>query len=325
MASTALRFAYGPAQANAQAYALGADLRYLFGSRARPDRTGFPSLMPKAHGQSLKALARKLSFYAGEAAFAVRAPASMADSLRLLRSTAAFHGRNWRRLAPDPGPRLSMDLTIGDRPAPITLRPHDGDLAILYEVLARHCYAIPDSLLPPEKLRRVVDAGANIGFSSLYFAARYPQATVLAIEPNPDNFALLQANTRAEPRIKQVQAALTPEAGQQVFIKTSGRASHFKMNRDGKGVAVRGASLDELCTEHGFDRIDLLKIDIEGAERDIFADASFLRRVGVVVAELHGDYDLARFNADLAPWGFTARVHEQAQDPTVVLAVRGTH
>jgi FkbM family methyltransferase len=270
--------------------------------------------------QPLKRLTRKLSLYAREAAFAASAPASFSESLDLMRSTVTFHYRNWRRLPLDPGPRLSVGLAIGDYPASLTIRPQDGDLAVLYEVLARHVYAIPPSLLPPEAVRTVVDAGANIGL--LYFAARYPRAKILSIEPNPDNFALLAANTRDEPRIEPVQACLTPEPGQQVFIKTSGPASHFKMNRDGQGVAARGMNLDELCAEHGLDRIDLLKMDIEGAEKDIFADVSFLPRVGVIVAELHGRYDLARFNADLAPWGFTAWVHEHAGDPKLVLAAR---
>lgn len=278
--------------------------------------------MTHAGGQSFKALARKLSLYAGEVAFAVRAPASIGERLELMRSTAVFHYRNWRRLAPDPGPRLSVGLAIENYPASVTLRPHDGDLAVLYEVLARRAYQIPAALLPPDGVQVIVDAGANIGLSSLYFAGRYPRATILAIEPNPDNFALLEANTRAEARIRPVQACITAEPGQHVFIKTSGRSSHFKMNTTGQGVRVRGMSLDELRAEQGFERVDLLKMDIEGAEQDIFAEASFLVRVGVVAAELHGRYDLARFNADIAPWGFTAWVNADAGDPKIVLAAR---
>jgi hypothetical protein len=52
--------------------------------------------------------------------------------------------------------------------------------------------------------------------------------------------------------------------------------------------------------------IDLLKVDIEGGEEELFADADFLSRVGLGIIELHGTYDQDRFQADLSKYGYEA-------------------
>ena len=267
-------------------------------------------------------LARRLSLYAEEALFAVRRTSSLSQGASLIAHTAAFHYRNWKKTPLDPGPRLALDLDLDGYPAHVEVRPHDGDLAILYEVLARGAYRIDEALLNPARVRTVIDAGANVGLASLYLASRYRNARILAIEPNPDNFALLSANVAAETRIVPIAAAVTAKPGEQVFIASGGRSSHLKMNRAGKGTAVRGLSISELAADHRLSRIDLLKIDIEGAEREVFAEAGFLERTDVVVAELHGSYDLAAFNRDLQPWGFLARVSEASDDPHLVIAAR---
>jgi FkbM family methyltransferase len=262
----------------------------------------------------------KLSYYAGELVFATHAPASFRQSLRLLRSTFAFHYRNWRNMPIDPAPRMNLDFRFAGHDMSVTLRPHDGDISIFYEIFTRDSYKVSEALLPPGEVQAIIDVGANIGFTSLYLAARYPQAFIYSVEPNPDNYALLQANTASEPRIVPIQACVTPLPRQQVFIDTTGRASHFRMNMAGLGAPVRGMSLEELCLEHSISRIDLLKIDAEGAEREIFADGTFLPRVGVIVAELHGEYGLAAFNEDISRWHFTARMSDYTEDPNIVVA-----
>jgi FkbM family methyltransferase len=268
----------------------------------------------------LKYTLDKLFHYAGELNFAARAPTSLEQSLRLIRYTFSFHYRNWRKEPVDPAPRLSLGLNFSGYSMSLSLRPFDGDISIFYEVFARNSYKISDVLLPPENVRAIVDVGANIGFASLYLASRYPRAFIYSVEPNPDNYALLQANTANEPRIVPIPACITPLPHQQMFIETTGKAFHFRTNAVGLGAPVRGMSLDELCEEHSIGKIDLLKIDAEGAEREIFADGAFLPRVGVIVAELHGDYGLAQFQADICPWGFAARMSEYTPEPNIVVA-----
>src|SRR5579883_1485462 len=69
-------------------------------------------------------------------------------------------------------------------------RHRSSDLACLQKVLFKQEYRLPFDLAP----RVIVDAGANIGAASLYFATRFPEATILALEPEQSNFQLLRKN-----------------------------------------------------------------------------------------------------------------------------------
>lgn len=269
-----------------------------------------------------QALIRKLDLYARELAFAARLPASMTERARFMSQTLAFHWRNWRNISGLGGARLQVPLRIAGKRQHVTLRPAAGDLAVLYEIFTRNAYAVAPEVLDPSRVQVIVDAGAHIGMASLYFADRYRDARILSIEPNPENFALLKANTAGEPRITPVEACLTGLPDQQVFIATAGLAWSFQKNAAGQGEKVPGYSMDQLCAAHGISQIDLLKLDIEGGEEDVLAHPQFLSYVRVIVAELHGAYTLARFNADLAHSGFKAATLETADEPDLVLAVR---
>src|SRR5262245_50214060 len=121
-----------------------------------------------------------------------------------------FHIRNGFGVFNEDRSMFTIDLRI-DRKNPITLtlRPFAGDLFVLYEVLAFNAYYIAPDVLPPEKVRVIVDCGANIGITSLFLAARYPRAAILSIEPHPENFALLKANVAQIPRILPIRACIT--------------------------------------------------------------------------------------------------------------------
>jgi hypothetical protein len=71
-------------------------------------------------------------------------------------------------------------------------------------------------------------------------------------------------------------------------------------------VEVAAVTMPELCARHAIERMDLLKVDIEGAEEDLFAKPQFLSKVKFVVIELHGGYTLDRFAGDIRPMGFAA-------------------
>lgn len=264
----------------------------------------------------------KLRLYGQELAFALYVPRGFAHKARLIFETLRFHARNARAAIADPRRRMISKLRFQGRDLVISLRPDDGDIAVLYEIFARDVYRLSLRDVQAEEVLTIVDAGANIGLASLYFAAVYPRARIVAIEPNPDNFALLCENARQEPRIVPVRVCLTGLPDQSVFISTAGRGSHFQSNASGQGIPVRGLSLTQICEMHGLERIDLLKIDIEGGEKDVFAHPAFLARTSAIVAELHPGYDLGSLDADLAPFGFEARISEFARDPNVVIGRR---
>jgi FkbM family methyltransferase len=141
----------------------------------------------------------------------------------------------------------------------------------------------------------IVDAGANIGLAAIWFANRHPQARIFAIEPEAGNFELLVKNAAPYANITCIQAALwernepirivDPGLGEWGF-QTEGNATENPL-RETVG-AVTGLTVDELMRQYGMDSIDILKVDIEGAEREVFRDTSaWIGRVRSLIVELH--------------------------------------
>lgn len=146
---------------------------------------------------------------------------------------------------------------------------------------------------PPEV---IVDAGANIGLASLYFASKYPDAKIIAIEPEASNYELLRRNAEPYANIITLQSALWHEDGK-VLISDSGGGHWAFVTKDIGGECtpegfygheVRALTMPTLLREHGIERIDILKMDIEGAEKEVFADSSeWINKVSALIIELH--------------------------------------
>jgi FkbM family methyltransferase len=139
-----------------------------------------------------------------------------------------------------------------------------------------------------ERPRVIVDAGANIGLASILFANRYPEAKIFAIEPERDNFSLLADNVRPYDNIVPLQAALWGENTTINLIDPGDGAWGFMTEPAGEGHAVSAITMDRLMSHYGIDYVDILKVDIEGAEKEVFADTSaWIDRVGSIIVELH--------------------------------------
>lgn len=268
------------------------------------------------------ALGHKLALYRAEMAFALTAPSAKRQRAKLIWETLRFHARNGLKAEPDALRRMALNIEAEGRKFPVILRPDDGDLAIFYEIFVREAYRIDPADVPPEDVHTIVDAGANIGLASLYLAARYRKARIISIEPNPDNHALMKRNTAIEPRIVPVHACVTGVRDQPYYIDTAGRGSHFQVHQDARGVPVRGMSLDQIREAYGIGRISLLKMDIEGAEKLVFAHPAFLAHTDAIVIELHPGFDMTDFTLALAPFGLVAKPSPFAQDPGIFIATR---
>jgi FkbM family methyltransferase len=134
----------------------------------------------------------------------------------------------------------------------------------------------------------IIDVGANCGMSAVYFSQQYPDAKIIAIEPEPNNFDVLSKNAKLFTRIAPVHAGLWNRDG---FISVPRWTGWGTSVRDPSGpsdILVPSLTLNTLLAQYGIEEIDLLKIDAEGAECEIFEDFStWIDRVKVVCAELH--------------------------------------
>lgn len=156
-------------------------------------------------------------------------------------------------------------------------------------------------------MRVIIDCGANIGITSLFLAARYPGATILSVEPHPENFALLKTNVAQVPRISPIPACLTGASRSAVRFTTDQAAWGNRIAADNRGVLVPAMTIEELCEQNGIKKIDLLKLDIEGAEEQVLENGTFLARTEHIIVELHGHYGFQCFQRDIAPCGLVAQ------------------
>lgn len=168
----------------------------------------------------------------------------------------------------------------------IIVRLGTTDVAAFEHVFVNEEYGF--SLAQPPSI--IVDAGANVGMSAAYFALRYPTARIFAVEPELSNFKILKKNAQLFPQIIPINAALWNREGSVQVLDNGG--GHWGMRaveaRAPTEMCVRATTLRTLMHEFKIEKIDLLKVDVEGAECEIFEDASqWIDDVGVICAELH--------------------------------------
>lgn len=170
---------------------------------------------------------------------------------------------------------------------PIWIRPHTSDIDVFEQIFIDEAYDLPFTI--PARL--ILDLGANVGYASVYFANRYPDARIVAVEPERTNFQVLARNTEPYPNVITIEAAIWPRA-EQLAVDNSGPAWGFQVTANGTGgmPSVSGITIDDVLKQWGGGApVDLLKIDIEGAEKELFSapSDSWLARTRLIIIELH--------------------------------------
>jgi FkbM family methyltransferase len=141
--------------------------------------------------------------------------------------------------------------------------------------------------------RIIIDAGANIGTSSIFFARKYPDARIFAVEPETSNFELLKKNTRNYDNIVPIKAAIWSKnctrTIQNRFTGHWGYTVSETTNRiESTGQEINCKTINTLMNEHEIELIDLLKMDIEGGEKDVLENSQdWIDSVDTITVELH--------------------------------------
>jgi FkbM family methyltransferase len=163
----------------------------------------------------------------------------------------------------------------------LEVRPGDSDLFALSQVFGWQEYGIdPERLLMLRKIAAdwlnagitplIIDAGANVGYSALYFASLFPGARVLAIEPNRESFEILARHARSNLAIEPIYAALwSHDRGLELKASDEGSWGSYVA----EGVGTPSQRLDNLIASISNARSLIIKLDIEGAEREVVASA----------------------------------------------------
>ena len=120
--------------------------------------------------------------------------------------------------------------------------------------------------------KTIVDGGANIGLASAYFAHRYPGAAIVAVEPSGGNYAMALKNTASFPQIKMYQKGIWSKTVHLAIINKGDHDNAFIVEETtaDNPDAIPAVSIEFIMREQGWATIDILKLDIEGSEKEVF-------------------------------------------------------
>lgn len=155
----------------------------------------------------------------------------------------------------------------------------------------------------------VVDLGCNIGTFSLWI---YPYAKrIYAIEPNPKAINLFRKTIGDNKldKITLVEAAITGSDGDRFLLNADDEHKQYGSGEinDKEGIKVRGMAIDTFMAENKIDYIDLLKVDIEGCEAELFSSPGFKNvqnKIGTIIGEYHTGDIKNSISSSLSAMGF---------------------
>jgi FkbM family methyltransferase len=203
--------------------------------------------------------------------------------------------------------RAQLNLALGSTNRPFFYRPKTSDEGVINQIFKQSDYNLG-------RLRRgneltelcnriavtrsplIIDAGANIGASAVYFAYSFPKAQVVAIEPEQSNFDLLKANTEGT-SVQCIHAALHATAGQVNVVDTGQGYWGFRTvgSTDASIAGVQDSQSANCTTINDIYESQahrcapfMVKIDIEGGESDLFsANTEWVAKTPLIIIELH--------------------------------------
>jgi FkbM family methyltransferase len=186
-----------------------------------------------------------------------------------------------------------LQINRGDYKHPIYLRNHIDDVWIYREILDNHEY----SFIVKNEPKYIIDGGANIGMASIYFANKYKDVKVIAVEPEAGNFEMLKRNVHGYTNITAINAALWNTSGEIAVFDTNLGNTGFMVETNISALRpitkkvkhlTKAITIDEIMQEFAIDSIDILKIDIEGAEKEVFESCkNWINKTKCVIIELH--------------------------------------
>jgi len=170
---------------------------------------------------------------------------------------------------------------------PIILRNNTSDFSVFHQIFLDEEYLIDLNFEP----LTIIDCGANVGYAAIYFKNRFPNAKIISIEPDISNFESLKINTKLYNDIFILQGAIWNK-NTDLVIKDIGLGNWGFMIEEFINEhenSITAYTIQNIMLLYEIDKIDILKIDIEGSEKELF-ESNFefwLGKVKVIIIEFH--------------------------------------
>lgn len=169
---------------------------------------------------------------------------------------------------------------------PISLRSGTSDEPTFFQVFIDNEYDL--KYIPNPKL--VIDGGANVGLFTVLIKNKFPEIKVIAIEPDKENFQLLQQNTAGYKDVHYENCGLWNRATNlKVYDKFDMGKWAMVVEETTEDSPIKAISINDLINKYSIDRIDILKLDIETSEKVLFSNnyENWLPKTKMIIIELH--------------------------------------
>jgi FkbM family methyltransferase len=188
-----------------------------------------------------------------------------------------------------------VEVKIPGYPCPFEIRRNESDYSVFSTIfLDREL----DEFIPVAP-KLIIDGGANVGYSTAYYANHYPQAKIIAIEPSSENCRRIKQHCAAFENVTVVEGGLWSQSGFLHIVNPEDPAWAYRCELVDRlrNDTFPAFTMEQMISSSGEARCDLLKLDVEGAEEQLFAAGDWVDRVDAVLVEVHSDAALAAIRA----------------------------
>lgn len=169
----------------------------------------------------------------------------------------------------------------------IYLRKKMADKATFKQVFIQGQYNITFPIVP----QTIIDGGANIGLAAIYFSHLFPKSSIIAVEPNNENFQQMIKNIQNFKNIHPIQGGIWNNNQHLRIVNNNVDDNAFMVEEvpDYTENSIPAFSIDHLMQINNWSYIDLLKLDIEGSEKEVFEKnySTWLPKTKILIIELH--------------------------------------
>lgn len=210
-------------------------------------------------------------------------------------------------------PGTPVPIRVNGLQHPLYVRPGTPDAVEIVHSAIRKAYGM---YLPEGEVKFLVDAGAYIGDTAAWYLSTFPTSRVVALEPTPETFAMLQVNCAPYgTRARLLNGALWVHDGELDLVRNPDTPTGISVaeHKSSEGHMCPAFSLNTILEESGADEIDILKLDIEGAELELFSvnPDSWLSRTRYIAIEIHSKEAYNAVHAATKRHGFTRRRYRE--------------